>query len=183
GVIGYSRLEIDLNKLRNAIKKKFALLDVRIFTKELFSKIDQLQVGLDEMTIDEIEKEVIFSIIEEHSQFNPIKNEVVALMDDIKAQLTQRKPNYSELKEQMTEWCIANIDGFKRPSKIEAHIVEAEEEKEEALQRRIKEEQKESESMKGGRSDTESGFNPFDDFNLDLDDYIDDGKEEEEKNK
>lgn len=183
GVIGYSRLEIDLNKLRNAIKKKFALLDVRIFTKELFSKIDQLQVGLDEMTIDEIEKEVIFSIIEEHSQFNPIKNEVVALMDDIKAQLTQRKPNYSELKEQMTEWCIANIDGFKRPSKIEAHIVEAEDEKEEALQRRIKEEQKESESMKGGRSDTESGFNPFEDFNLDLDDYIDDGKEEEEKDK
>lgn len=196
GDIGYSRLEIDLNKLRNAIKKKFAVLDVRIFTKELFSKIDQSQVGLDEMTIDEIEKEVILSIIEEHSQFNPIKNEVLTLMDDIKAQLTQRRPNYSELKEQMTEWCIANLDGFKRPSKIEGAIVEAEEDteeekeekkeisaKKEALQRRIKEKQKEDGSLNGEKSDTEPEFNPFDDFNLDLDDYIDDGKEEEEKEK
>jgi DNA repair exonuclease SbcCD nuclease subunit len=178
GVIGYSRLEIDLNKLRNAIKKKFALLDVRIFTKELFSKIDQSQVGLDEMTIDEIEKEVIFSIIEEHSQFNPIKNEVVALMDDIKAQLAQRKPNYSELKEQMTEWCIANFDGFKRPSKIEVPIVEEELEEEREILAK-----KEDESLKGEKSDVEREFNPFDDFNLDLDDYIDDGKEEEEKEK
>ncbi len=183
GVIGYSRLEIDLNKLRNAIKKKFALLDVRIFTKELFSKIDQLQVGLDEMTIDEIEKEVIFSIIEEHSQFNPIKNEVVALMDDIKAQLTQKRPNYSELKEQMTEWCIANFDGFKRPSKNEVPIVEIEETEEEIEEEKEILAKKEDESLKGEKSDTEHEFNPFDDFNLDLDDYIDDGKEEEEKTK
>jgi len=187
GEIGYSRLEIDLNKLRNAIKKKFALLDVRIFTRDLFSKIDQSQVGLEEMTVDEIEKEIIISIIEENSQFNPIKDQVLALMSDIKAQLTQRRPNYSELKDQITEWCVANITGFKRPSKIEIPIIEIDEEteemkensaKKEALQRKIKEKQREYESLKVDKKDTENEFDLFDEF---LDDYIDDGKEEEEK--
>lgn len=187
GEIGYSRLEIDLNKLRNAIKKKFALLDVRIFTRDLFSKIDQSQVGLEEMTVDEIEKEIILSIIEENSQFNPIKDQVLALMSDIKAQLTQRRPNYSELKDQITEWCVANITGFKRPSKIEIPIIEIDEEteemkensaKKEALQRKIKEKQREYESLKVDKKDTENEFDLFDEF---LDDYIDDGKEEEEK--
>ncbi|MHA1106266.1 MAG: metallophosphoesterase family protein [Promethearchaeota archaeon] len=190
GEIVYSRLEIDLNKLRNAIKKKFALLDVRIFTKELLSKIDQSPVGLDEMTIDEIEKEVILSIIEENSQYNPIKDEVLALMNDTKSQLTQRRPNNSELKEQITEWCVANLNGFKKPSKIERVITEIEEKeteekkensaKKEELQRKIKEKQKEYESLKAEKKETENGFDPFDEFNLDLNDYIDDGKEEED---
>ena len=191
GEIIYSRLEIDLNKLRNAIKKKFALLDVRIFTKELFSKIDHSHVGSDEMTIDEIEKEVILSIIEENSQFNLIKDEVLAIMTDTKAQLTQKRPNNSELKDQITEWCVANLNGFKRPSKIERVVTEIEENetveekeisaKKEELQRKIKEKQKEYESLKAEKKETENGFDPFDEFNLDLDDYIDDGKEEEDK--
>jgi len=188
GEIVYSRLEIDLNKLRNAIKKKFALLDVRIFTKELFSKIDQSQVGLDEMTIDEIEKEVILSIIEENSQFNLINDEVLALMADTKAQLTQIRPNNSELKDQITEWCVANLHGFKRPSKIESLVMENDEEeteekkeisaKKEELQRKIKEKQKEYESLKTEKKDTELEFDLFD---VELDDYIDDGKEEDDK--
>ena len=140
------------------------------------------------MTIDEIEKEVILSIVKENSQFNPIKNEVLALMNDTKAQLTQRRPNNSELKEQITEWCVAHFNGFKRPSKIERVVTEAEEEeteenkeisaKKEALQRKIKEKQKEYESLKEEKKEKENGFDPFDEFNLELDDYIDDGEED-----
>jgi len=187
GEIGYSRLEIDLNKLRKAIRDKFALLDVRIFTRDLFSKIDQSQIGLEEMTVDEIEKEIFLSIIEENSQFNPIKNEVLSLISDIKAQLTQRRPNYPELKDQITEWCVANKPEFKRPSIIETPIVEVDEEteemkelsaKKEALRRKIKEKEQEYESLKVGKKDTKNEFDLFDEF---LDDYIDDGKEEEEE--
>jgi DNA repair exonuclease SbcCD nuclease subunit len=192
GEIGYSRLDIDITKLRSEIKNKFNILDVRINFQNLFSKIDEIGISDDSMTIEEIEKEILAAIIEENQTLSPLKNELLNLMNDLKVSLLQNKPNYSILQEQISEWCMLNVDGYQKPrriSKIEKSEMKVKTEiidfdkktsKHKVTQEEIKEKIKRLKTSKSeiGKDD-DLEFELFGEF--DFDEHIDDGSDEEEE--
>jgi DNA repair exonuclease SbcCD nuclease subunit len=193
GEVGYSRLEINTNMLREEIKKNFAILDVKISTRDLFSRLDQITVEND-LTFDEIEREVLFSLIKENKQFSDRKDELFHLLNDLKSELTRHKPNYSMLKEKISEWTVQNVADFKKPEERKVKVEEPKEatvskelkekmKKDKALQAKIAMKQKTLKALKEKpKEEVKAGFG-YDDFGVDLDEFIDDGNEKSEEEK
>lgn len=192
GEVGYSRLEINTNKLREEIMKRFSILDVRIASRNLFSTLDQIKAGEDKLTIDEIEQEIFISLINETPQYKTDKDDLFHLITDIKTELHQKTPNYAILRDKISEWGVNKIKDFKRPRKRvikveepetkEAKTLEESEElkKKKAIQARIEQRKKIlAESKAKTKGDTQVvSFGLYDDFDEDLDEFIDDGTEE-----
>ncbi|MFX1398153.1 MAG: exonuclease SbcCD subunit D [Promethearchaeota archaeon] len=108
----YSRLEINFNQLRKNIIDEFAVLDVRIYGKELSSVLDSFKSN--KMTIDEIEREVFLALIEGNPQFKERKEQILALMNDLKTEMMNNKPNYVGMEKQIKQWSKLNIEEFKK---------------------------------------------------------------------
>ena len=110
GTISYSKLEVNINELKEKIMEKYDVLDVRIFSGMVNSKIDGIVVdSSSEKSIEEIENEVLSLLIEQNPDYQPIKNEIIQLMLDLKSSLLEPKPNYDELKNQLKSWWKAQI--------------------------------------------------------------------------
>ncbi len=117
GTISYSKLEVNINELKEKIMEKYAVLDVRIFSGMINSEIDGIVVDSStEKSIDEIENEVFSLLIEQNPDYEPHKNEIIQLMLDLKSSLLEPKPNFDQLKNQIKAWWKAQIslkDGVK----------------------------------------------------------------------
>ncbi len=110
GTISYSRLEVNINELKKQIMKKYDVLDVRIFSGMVNSKIDGIVVDSNsEKSIEEIENEVFSLLIEQNPDYEPHKNEIIQLMLDLKSSLLEPKPNFDQLKNQIKSWWKAQI--------------------------------------------------------------------------
>ncbi|MHA1721324.1 MAG: metallophosphoesterase family protein [Promethearchaeota archaeon] len=110
GTISYSKLEVNINELKEKIMEKFDVLDVHIFSGKLSSTIDGLYVDSDsEKSFEEIENEVFSLLIQQNPDYEPFTNEIVQLMLDLKSPLLDSKPEYNQLKEQIKSWWRANI--------------------------------------------------------------------------
>ncbi|MHA1489529.1 MAG: metallophosphoesterase family protein [Promethearchaeota archaeon] len=115
GKINYSRLDININRLRQEIMEKFAILEVRIFSPYLISTLDEIRVPNEKKTIGEIENEVFIAIIKENPLFKDMTQEVVELMKNLKAELIARNPNFLTLKNFIKDWCVHNSRVFNIP--------------------------------------------------------------------
>ena len=105
GTISYSKLEVNLNELKERIMEKFDILYVRIFSGMVNSKIDGIVVDSNsEKSIEEIEHEVFSLLIEQNPDYQPHKNEIIQLMLDLKSSLLGLKPNFDQLKDQIKFW-------------------------------------------------------------------------------
>jgi len=117
GTISYSKLEVNINELKEKIKEKYEVLDVRIFSGMVKSKLDGIVVdSSSEKSIEEIENEVFSLLIEQNSDYKPHKNEIIQLMLDLKSSLLEPKPNFDQLKNQIKLWWKQQIsiqDGVK----------------------------------------------------------------------
>ncbi|KKN31379.1 hypothetical protein LCGC14_0824590 [marine sediment metagenome] len=150
GQINYSRLDVNINQLRHEIMENFALLEVRIFSPFLVSSLDDIKVPQGKKTIEEIEFEVFTAMVKENSMFEHVKEEVVELMKNLKAELLVGKPNYPALKDFIKEWCLHNAKEFK----IQENLPKPEPEPDEI-------------------PEVEEAIEADDEIDLDLDDYID----------
>jgi len=192
GEVGYSRLEINTNKLRQEILKTFSVLDVRINSKNLFSTLDQIKAAKEATTIDEIEQSVFVALINESPQYKHIRDDVLHLLTDVKSELLQKKPNYSNLREKFAEWSVKNVKDFKTPpervidvpedSKAK-EVEEAKEAKEAEVLKRKKDIQalieKKQKALaktkdKPEKGESEPGLGLYDDYEG-IDENIDDG--------
>lgn len=115
GEINYSRLDVNITKLRQKIMEKFAILEVRIFSPFLISTLDEIRVPNKKKTIGEIENEVFLAMIKENPLFEDMTQEVVELMKNLKAELIARRPNYLTLKNFIKDWCVHNSRVFNIP--------------------------------------------------------------------
>ena len=117
GTISYSKLEVNINELKELIMEKYEVLDVRIFSGLVKSKIDGIVIdSSSEKSIEEIENEVFSLLIEQNPDYEPHKNEIIQLMLDLKSSLLEPKPNFDQLKNQIKEWWKGQIslqDGVK----------------------------------------------------------------------
>lgn len=110
GTISYSRLEVNINELKEKIMEKYEVLDVRIFSGMVKSEIDG--IGADsssEKSIEDIEYEVFSLLIEQNPDYEPHKNEIIQLMLDLKGSLLEPKPNFNQLKNQIKYWWKGQI--------------------------------------------------------------------------
>lgn len=160
GQINYSRLDVNINQLRNEILDKFALLDVRIFSPFLISSLDDIKVPQGKKTIDEIEFEVFTAMVKENSMFEHVNKEVVGLMRNLKIELLAGKPNYPALKNLIREWCLHNANEFNIPDNLPKSEPDEIPEVEEIV--------------------VGNGIEADDETDLDLDDYIDSIEDSEE---
>jgi len=194
GEVGYSRLEINTNKLKEEIMKSFSILDVKINSKNLFSTLDQIKAAENASTIDEIEESVFVALINETQQYKNVRDDVLHLITDVKSELLQKKPNFSKLREQFAEWSVNNVKDFKKPAERVIEVVEdvkakeAEEakeakkaedvEKSKAIQAAIEKRKKALAKAKGKPETAEAGtgFDLYDDYEG-IDESIDDGEE------
>lgn len=110
GTISYSKLEVDINKLREQIQNKYNILDVRIFSGKINSKIDGLMVDPNsEKSIEDIEFDVFSLLIQENMDYASYSNEIIQLMLDLKPPLLNSKPDYNFLRDNVKDWWKANI--------------------------------------------------------------------------
>jgi DNA repair exonuclease SbcCD nuclease subunit len=110
GTISYSKLEININELKEKIMEKFDVLDVRIFSGMMKSEIDGIVVdSSSEKSIEEIEMEVFSLLIELNPDYKPYKNDIIQLMLDLKSSLLEPKPNFDQLKNHIKSWWKAQI--------------------------------------------------------------------------
>ena len=171
GEIGFSRLQINLNKLREEIKENFDILDVRVSSKELFSTLDLIKIEDDELTIDKIENYVFSSLIEQNEEYKSLKPEILGLLDDFKEELILKKPNYKKLKDKMIQWSVVNIPDFKELElNNKKTIIESQE-------MAPLDNEKENLEIREIKAEENLDFSDYDDF-ADLDDFIDDGFDE-----
>ncbi|MHA1669485.1 MAG: metallophosphoesterase family protein [Promethearchaeota archaeon] len=172
GEVGFSRLEINLNKLKDEIKKKYAVLDIRISSKDLFSALDLIKIEDDELAIDKIEQLVFSALIDQNEAYKSLKPEILNLLNDFKEELILKKPNYTKLKEELIQWSEVNIKDFAQLDldNKEKTIIDSLDLSN--LEKNIK-------VIKEKEIDVEEdqGFSNYDEFD-DLDSFIDDGFDE-----
>lgn len=156
GEISYSRLEVNINKLRKEISEKFSVLDIRIFSPFLYSTLDDVIITEEKKSLKEIENEIFHLLVQENPQFKPISEEIVELMKTLKSDLLVGKPNYPAIKDMIKNMVMLNADVFKIPIKI----------------REEGELQTESDVV-GEKIDLSSSPDDEDDLDMDLDEMID----------
>lgn len=169
GEVGFSRLEVNLNKLKEEILKKYAILDIRVSSKDLFSALDLIKIEEDELTIDSIERIVFSALIDQNEAYKSLKPEILNLLNDFKEEMILRKPNYIKLKEELIQWSELNIKDFKE-LKIDKNKTIIENPEKTSLEKKNKDEKEIDEK-------DNQNFNIYDDFD-DLDSFIDDGFDE-----
>jgi len=171
GEVGFSRLEINLNKLKEEINNRYAILDIRVSSKDLFSALDLIKVEGDELTIDIIERIVFSALIDQNEAYKSLKPEILNLLDDLKEEMILSKPNYIKLKEELIQWSELNIEDFKE-LKLDKNktIIESLDKISLEKERKINDEIEIDE-------DEDQSFKNYDDFD-DLDSFIDDGFDE-----
>ncbi|MBD3193630.1 MAG: hypothetical protein GF317_01140 [Candidatus Lokiarchaeota archaeon] len=163
GEIPYSRLDVNINQVRQEIIKHFSVLGVRIFSPYLFSNLDDIIVSEEERSIDEIENEVFNALVKENPLFQGLERGVVNILKDIKSDLLTSKPNYHNIKEHIKAWCLKNANSFEIPKRGFS-----EEKKIEDLQ---------NEDLEINLDETSSEIEE----DIDLDDFIDDIDDYEEE--
>nr|WP_212590822.1 exonuclease SbcCD subunit D [Candidatus Prometheoarchaeum syntrophicum]QEE17357.1 DNA double-strand break repair protein Mre11 [Candidatus Prometheoarchaeum syntrophicum] len=110
GTISYSRLEVNINKLKERIKEKYDVLDVRVFSGSVKSEIDGIVVDISsEKSLEEIEKDVFLQLIEQHPDYEPHKNDIIQLMLDLKSSILDPKKNFDQLRNQIKLWWRSHI--------------------------------------------------------------------------
>ncbi|MHA1192330.1 MAG: metallophosphoesterase family protein [Promethearchaeota archaeon] len=169
GEVGFSRLEVNLNKLKEEILTKYAILDIRVSSKDLFSALDLIKIdGGDELTIDNIERIVFSALIDQNKEYKSLKPEILNLLNDLKEEMILKKPNYMKLKEELIQWSELNIEDFKE-LKLDKNNIIIESPEKTSLEKKKK--------NKDEIEIDNQGFNFYDDFD-DLDSFIDDGIDE-----
>ncbi len=171
GDISYSRMDINISKLRKIIMDIFEVLDVRIYTRDLFSITDSLQITDNELTIEEIEQSIFNSLVKENSNYSNINVQIVNLMSEIKVSLNLKRPDYGNLKKRIKEWTRLNVKEFET---IISYLDKLNLRKDVEPTPEI-----EIPTMKE-EINTEEPSQLYDDFDVDLDDYIDDDDEDED---
>ncbi len=171
GEVGFSRLEINLNKLKEEIIKKYAVLDVRVSSKDLFSAIDLIKIEEEDLTIEKIERLVFSALIDQNEEYKPLKSEILNLLDDFKAELILKGPNYAKLKEELIQWSNLNIKDFKNLDIANKKPIVDSLESFDLKEKADKNEEKEIDI------EEDKGFSDYNEFD-DLDNFIDDGFDE-----
>lgn len=187
GEIPYSRIEININKLRQRILDTFDILEVRIYSKNLFSTLDYIDPSTEDKTINELEREIFISIIQENPKYNSKKEPMVELIEDIKMGLLLKRTNTQVIKDRIKNWSKLHYDEFKNvevPSAIAISDTNLEDidEEIENLQTETKSSNMEQELKISPQSIEDKKLQLYEDVELDLDDYIDD-EDEGDKNK
>ncbi|MCJ7647220.1 MAG: hypothetical protein MUP85_01275, partial [Candidatus Lokiarchaeota archaeon] len=161
----------NLNKLKEEINKKYAILDIRVSSKDLFSALDLIKVEGDELTIDIIECIVFSALIDQNEEYKSLKPEILNLLNDLKEEMILSKPNYIKLKEELIQWSELNIEDFKELKLDKNKTIS------ESLDKTSFEKEKKINDEIEIDKEEDQGFSNYDDFD-DLDSYIDDGFDE-----
>jgi len=110
GILPYSRREININTLRQSIMENFDVLGVRILNRVL-SSMDEPILMREEMTFDQMEKEILEGIIDNEEEYKLHKDEIINLFLKIKKGLID-VPKYDEIKDLVYRWFDTNINMF-----------------------------------------------------------------------
>ncbi len=184
GEIPYSRIELDMKKLRDVILDTFEILDVRIFSKGLFSTLDYIDSSGEEKSIDELEREIFLQIIEQNPKYTAKSTQIVDLIDDIKTRLLVKKPDYPSLNERIKGWSIINYEEFHdmalnpivKDSGIDLEDLSIEDYTYSPDMKVIPKTDKEEDTEEDDKE-----LELYEDLELDLDDYIDDEDKKREE--
>ncbi|MHA1999795.1 MAG: metallophosphoesterase family protein [Promethearchaeota archaeon] len=106
GKVPYSKFEVNTRELSEQIKEHFQVLEVRV-SNWVESSLDGIKV--DEATtknIGMIEREVLLALVGENEVYAPKKEEVVALMGDVKRILTGDRQDGANVKDMITTWWL-----------------------------------------------------------------------------
>lgn len=161
GRIPFSKFDVNHRILKKIIKDSFETVHVEIYSF-LESAIDGITIAEgEEKDITEIEREVLLSIISEFPKYEPIKEEITSLMQDLKDLLIKGNNNAGQVKDIIKTWWMA-----KRGKNMA--LVEQEEEADPELD--IDQEFEE-------QPDTPVAQLTFDDFSDDEDQVYDDGSD------
>ena len=121
GEVSYSQLEIDFSKLREKISDTFDILGVKI-KNQIASQMEG-SIRLDEdLSVDQIERELFKATIEAENIFEPHKEKIVDLILKLKGDLCNG-PNYNVIKSDFNTWSVLNNEIFQQ---IIKEIVERE---------------------------------------------------------
>ncbi|MHA1804517.1 MAG: metallophosphoesterase family protein [Promethearchaeota archaeon] len=186
GEIPYSRIEINMGELRRELLETFDILDVRISTKRLISTLDSIELFDEEKTINELEKEIFLSIIEQNPDHAPKKEQIMNLIEDLKTELLLKKPNIKYLKQKVEEWSKLTYKQFheiKSPrDKLGAEKKEIDNSDIDLGEIAMDFPESETEMKEGEDLEKieEEDFELYEELEIDLDDFIDD---ERRKNK
>ncbi|TFF93337.1 MAG: DNA repair exonuclease, partial [Promethearchaeota archaeon] len=140
GEINYSRLEVNIHELRSKVLEKFAVLEVRIFSPFLMSKLDDIKIPEEKKTIDEIENEVFTELVKINPLFDNDFQEVVEFMKILKKDLSVKSPNYKALKQFSKNWVLQNSEKFNLPASSLKILKETEESTRERNEKELVEE-------------------------------------------
>ncbi|MHA1745611.1 MAG: metallophosphoesterase family protein [Promethearchaeota archaeon] len=111
GSVPFSKLDLNINELRDRILAKFSLLGLRIFSGQLRSEADDLSVGARAgRTINEIETAVFQQLVEKNSLYKDRSESIVTLMKDLKKPLLGSKQEIEQLVNQIQHWWKFNLD-------------------------------------------------------------------------
>jgi len=110
GIVPYSRREINISSLREAIMENFDVLGVRILNRVL-SSMDEPILMSDDMTFDQMEKEILEGIIDNEEEYKLHKDKIIDLFLKVKKGL-KSNPEYDEIKSFVSQWFDTNITMF-----------------------------------------------------------------------
>ncbi len=116
GMIRYSQLEVDLSKLRERIFNTFDILGLMLHNRVFSLMEGDIQLE-EELTIDEIERELILATIESEEPYRPYKEKIVDFILDLKGDLRD-KPDYNLIKSNADKWFELNTDLYNQFLKI-----------------------------------------------------------------
>ncbi len=162
GILSYSRREINISTLRQSIMENFDVLGVRILNRVL-SSMDEPILMREEMTFDQMEKEILEGIIDNEEEYKLHKDEIIDLFLKIKKGLAD-SPEYDKIKDFVYRWFNTNITMFS--DAIKKQDEEPMEEKvKKTPKTRIKKSQVEKKTVQ-----TELNFEKFEKLNNQLED-------------
>ncbi|TFF89636.1 MAG: DNA repair exonuclease [Promethearchaeota archaeon] len=110
GIISYSQLDLDFSSLRTKIYEKFDILGLKMSNK-LISSMDQEIVLDDDLSIEEIEKEIFIGTLALEKKFEPFKVSVFENFEYLKNHLTGKK-SHKKVKSKLESWVSSNKDFF-----------------------------------------------------------------------
>ena len=143
GEVSYSQLEIDFNKLREKISDTYDILGVKI-KNQIESQMEG-SIRLDEdLSVDQIEKELFQATIETEKIFEPHKEKIVDLILKLKSELSY-KPNFKVIKSEFNTWSVLN-------NEILQQIIKEIVEREKKLEKKVKSKKKKSEANSDKKS-------------------------------
>jgi DNA repair exonuclease SbcCD nuclease subunit len=110
GTISFSKFEINLKDLEQAIKEAFEVLVAKVYSR-IESEIDGIRISREErISLQEIEQEVFTLMIEKDPNYAPVKSEIVGLIQEFKQTLAVPKPNGELLKDRIVDWVTTHLE-------------------------------------------------------------------------